>query len=386
MSLIPLKRKQVLGLEQLDERLDVPVSRFSATVQKLVRTFRTKDLRLRVMRPILERSGSVPSLRSAWTRLYEAEVSRLPRMDRAEEFRMARRYEFLRARAKAAAEAAGFPGEEAEKLVKQPHAEVPDPPRRRSQPQRRYLARCLRDLELLRNLYVEGALYMVFGCSYRYRGLGVDLSDLVQEGSASLFQAIEGFDWRRDVRFRTYAQYWIHQAILKVLYNTSRTVRVPIWVQKALRKIQRLQEKEGSTDPARRLTSEEIGDRMDMPAAKVEELLITKRRSMSLDAEAPGEDGSSLGQMLADDRLLPVHETAVDGDLNESLDEVLEDLPERERSILHRRFGLKGHAPETLSEIAVDLGITAERVRQLQNAALGRLRKPRKLQQLNAFV
>ena len=383
MSLIPLKRNQVLGLEQLDERLDVPVSRFSATVQKLVRTFRSKDLGLRVTRPP-GGIGSVPSLRSAWTRLYEAEVSRLPRMDRAEEFRMARRYEFLRARAKCAAEAAGFPDEEAEKLVKQSHAV--DPPRRSSQPQRLYLNRCLRDLEQLRNLYVEGALYMVFGCAYRYRGLGVDLSDLVQEGSASLFQAIEGFDWRRDVRFRTYAQYWIHQAILKVLYNTSRTVRVPIWVQKALRKIQRLQEKEGSTDPARRLTSAEIGDRMDMPAAKVEELLNTKRWSMSLDAEAPGEDGRSLGQMLADDRLLPVHETAVDGDLNESLDEVLEDLPERERSILHRRFGLKGHAPETLSEIAGDLGITAERVRQLQNAALGRLRKPRKLQQLNAFV
>ena len=100
---IPLKRNQVLGLEQLDERLDVPVSRFSATVQKLVRTFRSKDLGLRVARPTPV-SGSVPSLRSAWTRLYEAEVSRLPRMDRAEEFRMARRYEFLRARAKVAAE------------------------------------------------------------------------------------------------------------------------------------------------------------------------------------------------------------------------------------------------------------------------------------------
>ncbi len=134
---IPLKRNQVLGLEQLDERLDVPVSRFSATVQKLVRIFRSKDLRLRVTRPTPV-SGSVPSLRSAWTRLYEAEVGRLPRMDRAEEFRMARRYEFLRARAKAAAEAAGFPGEEAEKLVKQPHGSVPNPPGRSSQPQRRY--------------------------------------------------------------------------------------------------------------------------------------------------------------------------------------------------------------------------------------------------------
>ena len=212
------------------------------------------------------------------------------------------------------------------------------------------------------------------------------MSDLVQEGSASLFQAVEGFDWRRDVRFRTYAQYWIHQAILKVLYNTSRTVRIPIWVQKTLRKIQRLQGQDGAGDSGWGLSPEEIGRRMGMPATKVEELLRTRRRSISLDTEAPGEEGKSLGQMLADDRLVPVHETARDGDLHKSLDEVLSDLPDREKAILRGRFGLKGHSPETLSEIAQDLGITAERVRLLQNAALGRLRKPRKLQQLAAFV
>ena len=383
---IPLKRKQVLELEQLDSLLDVPVSRFPAVVARLVRTFKSKDLELRVVRPDSADRAHNPHSRPTWTRLYEAEVGRLPRMDRPDEFRMARRYEFLKARARAALQAAGFPSEELDDLLKRPRSGVPAPPGRASQAQRRYLERCLEDLERLRTLYVEGALYMVLGCAYRYRGLGVDLADLVQEGSASLFQAIDGFDWRRDVRFRTYAQYWIHQAILKVLYNTSRTVRIPIWVQKTLRKIQKLQERDGGTEPGRELSSAEIGGRLGMPAAKVEELLRTRRRSSSLDAEAPGGDGTSLGQMLADDRSLPVHETAVDGDLRESLDEVLADLPHRERAILCRRFGLESHVPETLSEIAQDLGITAERVRQLQNAALGRLRKPRKLQQLAAFV
>ena len=111
-------------------------------------------------------------------------------------------------------------------------------PARRS----RYFDQCLDQLEKLRNLYVEGALSIVLATVARYRGFGVDSPDLIQEGNASLFQAIEGFDWRRNVRFRTYAQYWVRQAVLKMLYNSARTVRIPIWVQKLLGKIRRVQE------------------------------------------------------------------------------------------------------------------------------------------------
>jgi RNA polymerase primary sigma factor len=207
----------------------------------------------------------------------------------------------------------------------------------------------------------------------------------VQEGNASLFQAIEGFDWRRDVRFRTYAQFWIQQAILKTLYNASRTVRVPIWVQKALKKIQRVRESSVGSDGAP-LSSAEVASRLDMPVERVEELLKVRRYAVSIDQERPGMEGHSLAQEIADESLRPVEDTVVEDDLPARLGEAMADLPARERMILNRRYGLDGSEPETLGDIADDLGISAERVRQLQNAAITRLRLPRKMALLKAFA
>ena len=236
----------------------------------------------------------------------------------------------------------------------------------------------------IRDSYVEGALYIVLSTVNRYRNLGVDSQDLVQEGNASLFQAIDGFDWRRDVRFRTYAQYWVHQAVLKMLYNSSRTVRVPIWVQKVLGKIRKAQE--AGRREGRELSNAEIAATIDVPVSKVDWVLSTRRFAVSLDAEVGGDDGASLGQLLADEDQVPVPESVPAGDLSAVLDDVMSDLPQREQGILRRRFGLDGDEPETLGEIAQDLGITAERVRQLQNAALGRIKRPGKLRRLQAFV
>ena len=115
-------------------------------------------------------------------------------------------------------------------------------------------------------------------------------------------------------------------------------------------------------------------------------MLATRRYAVSLDAEIGNEDGSSLAQLLPDESLLPVPESIPAGDLRQVLDGALADLPEREQRILRRRYGLDGKDPQTLGEIAQELGITAERVRQLQNAALGRMKKPGKLRQLQAFV
>ena len=242
----------------------------------------------------------------------------------------------------------------------------------------------MQELEDLRNLYVEGALHIVLGTVARYRGLGVDSPDLIQEGNASLFQAIEGFDWRREVRFRTYAQYWVQQAVLKMLYNSARTVRVPIWVQKVLGKIRKTQDliRRDGREP----THAEVAQRLGLTEEKVAWVLATKRYAVSLDAEFGGDDGATLAQMLPDEASAPVPESVPEGDLRRTLEEAMVDLPDRERMILRRRFGLGGSEPETLGAIAADLGITAERVRQLQNAALNRLQKPGKLRQLKAFL
>jgi RNA polymerase primary sigma factor len=387
-----LQPKQVVDLRRLDELLDVPVDRFDSTAQALAKEFLRTQATLDVAghRHHLAETATptvvadMPDVRGT---AYQAELRRIPAMDRAEEFRMARRHDFARQLVRSALSQCGLPLARVDELLAQPAATVvaalADVPAKKAL-DRPWLHDLLFRYEDLRNLYVEGALYIVLSTVNRYRGLGVDTADLIQEGNASLFQAIDGFDWRRDVRFRTYAQYWVHQAVLKMLYNSARTVRVPIWVQKVLGKIRKVQE--SYRRDGREPTSTEIGAALGIPAERVEWVLATRRYAVSLDAEIKSEEGSSLVSLLPDESLEPIPESIQEGDLKSTLDEVLADLPEREQRILRRRYGLDGAEPQTLGEIAVDLGITAERVRQLQNAAIGRIKKPAKLRQLQAFV
>lgn len=387
-----LAEGQVLSLGELDGLLDVESDRFAAAAERLAGEFARRRASLDLISYRRQRTASdnsaaiadIPDLRGSH---YQADLRRIVPMDREEEFRMARRYEFLRSLLRSEMRALGLSVEAAAQVTARPASTILEALHGvtlRRGVDRAWLESVVHQFEGLRNLYVEGALYIVLGTVNRYRGLGVDTPDLIQEGNASLFQAIEGFDWRRDVRFRTYAQYWVHQAVLKMLYNSSRTVRVPIWVQKLLGKIRRAQE-EGRRE-GRELSHEEIGRRVGVSAERVNWVLSTRRYAVSLDAEiAPGE-GGSLAQLLPDTSLLPIPESIPPGDLKSALDSAMADLPPREQRILRQRFGLDGREPQTLSEIAVELGITAERVRQLQNAALGRIKKPAKLQQLQAFV
>ncbi|MCB9879850.1 MAG: hypothetical protein H6835_19840 [Planctomycetes bacterium] len=367
-------------------------SSFEANSRRLARAFAKAEATLDLqgycqMRREAVSVAAAPDLPDIRDSLYQADLKRLSPMDREEEFRMARRHEFLRDLLSWALVEHGIEGARAKELLRGPASAVIAA--LESQPSvrgitRSWLVTMVGQFEQLRNLYVEGALYIVLSTANRYRNLGVDTPDLVQEGNASLFQAIDGFDWRRDVRFRTYAQYWVHQAVLKMLYNSSRTVRVPIWVQKILGKIRRAQD--AARRGGRELSPAEIAEQIRVPESKVRWVLSTRRYAVSLDAEIAGGDGATMVQMLADDSLEPIPESIPVGDLGAALADAMADLPEREQAILQRRFGLDGREPATLGEIAVDLGITAERVRQLQNAALGRMKRPGKLQQLRAFV
>ncbi len=388
---LKLKPHQVLTLAEVDTLLDVTSDRFVAAVGRLVKQFTVARATLDLIAYRAERSGAanpadLQSSAEPPDNYYKADLRRFSPMDRAEEFRMARRHEFLRDLVRTCLSDMGFASERIDMLMRQPVRQIVAAVNEGAKPRRdgAWFETMLRQYEELRNLYVEGALYIVLGTVNRYRGLGVDTADLIQEGNASLFQAIDGFDWRRDVRFRTYAQFWVHQAVLKMLYNSSRTVRLPIWVQKLLGKIRRAQEA-GRRD-GRDLSHAEIGERVGISAEKVASVLSTRRYAVSLDAELTREDGGSLAQMLPDERLLPIPDSIPAGDLQQALSDVMADLPLREQGILRRRFGLDGNEPETLGEIASDLGITAERVRQLQNAAIDRIKRPGKLRQLQAYV
>ncbi|MGC6486180.1 MAG: sigma-70 family RNA polymerase sigma factor [Planctomycetota bacterium] len=389
-----LRPNQTVALSDLDSWLDVETDQFVTNAKKVARQFARAEALLdlhgyRQARLEQPATTDLPDIRDA---LYAADLKRIPAMGREEEFCMARRHEFVREGLVWALGRFGLDDGEARELLRLPAArasariaEFPEKAPGRSHVSRAWLMASVSQFEELRNLYVEGALYIVLSTVNRYRNLGVDTPDLVQEGNASLFQAIDGFDWRRDVRFRTYAQYWVHQAVLKMLYNSSRTVRVPIWVQKVLGKIRRVQE--AGRREGRELSHAEIASQIDVPESKVAWVLSTRRYAVSLDAELGGsEDGASLGQLLTDEEQVPIPESIPAGDLSSVLDDVMSDLPQREQGILRRRFGLDGDEPETLGEIAEDLGITAERVRQLQNAALGRIKRPSKLRRLQAFV
>lgn len=392
-SLPKLRSQQLVALAELDALLDVATDDFGANAKKVAKLFAKSEATLDLENYRQQRSSAVsltvatdlPDIRDP---LYAADLQRMPQMDREEEFRMARRHEFLTVLLTWSLSRFGLEEAAIAGLLKKPANRMLAAISERAEPRglsRRWVEQMILQYEHLRNIYVEGALYIVLSTVNRYRNLGVDSQDLVQEGNASLFQAIDGFDWRRDVRFRTYGQYWVHQAVLKMLYNSSRTVRVPIWVQKILGKIRRAQE--AGRREGRELTNAEIASQIDVSESKVAWVLSTRRYAVSLDATVGGEDGSAtLGQMLPDEDQIPVPESIPAGDLCAVLAEVMSDLPEREQGILSRRFGLGGEEPETLGEIAEDLGITAERVRQLQNAALGRIKRPSKMNRLQAFV
>lgn len=388
---------QVVSLAELDGLLDVDSAQFRTNAKKVARQLAKAKVTLdlagyrqeRIEAAKMADSIDLPDIRDA---LYSADLRRIQPMDREEEFRMARRHEFLQILLTWALEKHGIDAERIVTLLKQPAHQIVaifgEPASAKKAAAKAidsaWAATIAMQYEDLRNIYVEGALYIVLSTVNRYRNLGVDAQDLVQEGNASLFQAIDGFDWRRDVRFRTYAQYWVHQAVLKMLYNSSRTVRVPIWVQKILGKIRKAQD--AGRRAGHELTPAQIAERIGVPESKVEWVLSTRRYAVSLDAEIGGDDGASLGQLLPDENQEPIPESIPAGDLGAVLEDVMADLPEREQGILRRRFGLDGEEPETLGEIAQDLGITAERVRQLQNAALGRIKRPSKLRRLRAFV
>ncbi len=378
-----LQRGDVVDLPRLDALLDVPVSVWPRTVKRLVKEMRTRAVSVEIPGSLILSDDLKRKV--GWTGVFEAQVKQLPPVERADEFLMARRYEFMKARVSDALAQVGFDAECCEELVGRAFSDLPTPPKARAHAARKYLEVCVRQLEALRNVYVESGLYIVLRLVHKYRGLGVDDIDMVQEGNASLFQAIDGFDWRRDVRFKTYAQYWVHQAILKVLYDSSRTVRLPVWIQKAHRKIQRLRDDERRRTGTE-MSSTDVGAHLDMTPSRVDEIASVRRYAVSLDSKIGREDDTTLGQMLPDKSALPVFELVDDSDLGARLTEAMDKLPERERKILERRFGLSGREPETLGEIAEDLGITAERVRQLQNAGLGRLQKPATMDSLRAYA
>jgi RNA polymerase primary sigma factor len=225
-----------------------------------------------------------------------------------------------------------------------------------------------------RRILIDSNLRLVVNVAKRYTTGGLPLLDLIQEGNLGLLQAVDRFDWRRGFKFSTYATWWIRQAITRSLSNDSRTVRLPVHVVEALRKIRNIAPKltiENEREP----TAAELGEALGMSADRVVEIVRAGRTPLSLE-QPVGENGDdSLADFVEDPDPISADQALFSTTLRDDLDRALEVLNNRERVILVRRFGLDNCEAWTLDESGSHLGLTRERIRQLQIEALRKLKR-----------
>ncbi len=216
---------------------------------------------------------------------------------------------------------------------------------------------------------------LVISVAKKYMGRGVPFLDLIQEGNIGLIRATKKFDYRRGHKFSTYATWWIRQAVTRAIADQGRTIRVPVHMGDQINKLLRVQHQltqKLGRDPS----VEELADALEVPPKKVENMIQVARRPLSLETPTDDEEDSVLGDFIEDDEAAPPDDTATYNLLREHLTEVLNGLPPREVRILQLRYGLLDGQAYTLEEVGRKMGVTRERVRQIEAQALSRLRHP----------
>jgi RNA polymerase primary sigma factor len=225
-----------------------------------------------------------------------------------------------------------------------------------------------------RSHMISANLRLVVKIAQDYSNYGLPISDLISEGNIGLMKAVERFDPTKGGKLSTYAAWWIKQSIKRALANQSKTIRLPVHMVDKIAKMRRISTMLGEA-LGREPTEEELADEVGLPRRKLAMLRQASQRPTSLDAPINEGEATEYGEIIGDDRASSPFEMLSDKNLQGQLDGLLSVLDQRERQIIDERFGLNGKKPLTLEEVGREFGVTRERIRQLQNSALTKMRR-----------